>query len=65
MLASKVEDMLNTAVRQIAFYQFETLLHDERREDELVPERIGKLLMWTQTDSPGPAFKFTPEYSLF
>ena len=61
MLASKVEDMLNTAVRQIAFYQFETLLHDERREGELVPERIGNLLMRVQTDSPGAVFEFTPE----
>ena len=37
MLASQVEDMLNTAVRQITFHQFETLLHDERREGELLP----------------------------
>ena len=43
MLAAKVEDMLNTVVRQIAFYQFETLLHDERRSGELVPDRIGEI----------------------
>ncbi|HEY3847747.1 MAG TPA: M3 family oligoendopeptidase, partial [Acetobacteraceae bacterium] len=43
MLASKTEDMLNTVVRQVAFYQFETLLHDERRSGELLPERIGEL----------------------
>src|ERR1700757_5456093 len=41
MLAAKVEDMLNTVVRQIAFYHFETLLHDQRRAGELVPDRIG------------------------
>jgi oligoendopeptidase F len=65
MLASKVEDMLNTVVRQIAFYQFETLLHDERRKGELLPERIGELWMQVQTESLGPAFEFTPEYSVF
>ncbi len=65
MLASKVEDMLNTVVRQIAFYQFETLLHDERRSGELLPERIGELWMKVQTESLGPAFEFTPEYSVF
>ena len=40
MLVSKVEDRLNTVVRQIAFYRFETLLHDERRKGELLPKRI-------------------------
>nr|WP_294544539.1 M3 family oligoendopeptidase [uncultured Rhodopila sp.] len=65
MLASKVEDMLNTVVRQVAFYQFETLLHDERRSGELLPERIGELWMKVQTESLGPAFEFSPEYSVF
>jgi oligoendopeptidase F len=65
MLASKVEDMLNTVVRQIAFYQFETRLHDERRKGELRPERIGEIWLGVQTESLGPAFEFTPEYSVF
>ncbi len=65
MLAGKVEDMLNTVVRQIAFYQFETLLHDERRGGELLPERIGELWMQVQTASLGPAFEFTPEYRVY
>jgi oligoendopeptidase F len=65
MLTGKVEDMLNTVVRQIAFYQFETKLHDERRTGELVPERIGEIWMDVQTTSLGPAFEFTPEYSVF
>jgi oligoendopeptidase F len=65
MLAAKVEDMLNTVVRQIAFYQFETLLHDERRGGELLPERVGELWLKVQTESLGPAFEFTPEYSVF
>ncbi len=65
MLAAKTEDMLNTVVRQVAFYQFETLLHDERRSGELLPERIGELWMQVQTESLGPAFEFTPEYNVF
>jgi oligoendopeptidase F len=65
MLAAKVEDMLNTVVRQIAFYRFETLLHDERRKGELLPEQIGALWRRMQTESLGPAFEFTPEYDVF
>jgi oligoendopeptidase F len=65
MLAAKVEDMLNTVVRQVAFYQFETLLHDERRSGELLPERIGEIWLQVQTESLGPAFEFTPEYNVF
>jgi oligoendopeptidase F len=65
MLANKVEDMLNTVVRQIAFYQFETRLHDERRKGELLPERIGEIWMGIQTESLGPAFTFTPDYSVY
>ena len=51
MLAAKVEDMLNTVVRQVAFYHFETLLHDERRSGELVPDRIGQLWLQVQKES--------------
>ena len=65
MLAAKVEDMLNTVVRQVAFYHFELLLHDERRSGELVPDRIGELWLQVQRESLGPAFEFTPEYSVF
>jgi oligoendopeptidase F len=65
MLAGKVEDMLNTVVRQIAFYRFETLLHDERRGGELLPERIGELWQKVQIESLGPAFEFTPEYRVY
>jgi oligoendopeptidase F len=65
MLAAKVEDMLNTVVRQVAFYQFEKLLHGERRGGELLPERIGELWRGVQTQSLGPAFEFTPEYDVF
>ncbi len=65
MLAGKVEDMLNTVVRQIAFYRFETLLHDERRKGELSAERIAELWMQVQTESLGPAFEFTPDYGVY
>ena len=65
MLAGKVEDMLNTVVRQIAFYRFETLVHDERRKGEILPERLGEIWLQVQTESLGPAFEFTPEYKVF
>ncbi len=65
MLAAKVEDMLNTVVRQIAFYQFETKLHDQRRGGELLPEQIGDIWLGVQTASLGPAFHFTPEYGVY
>ena len=65
MLAGKVEDMLNTVVRQIAFYRFEQKLHTERRQGELVPDRIGELWFEVQRESLGPAFEFTPEYNVF
>jgi oligoendopeptidase F len=65
MLAGKVEDMLNTVVRQIAFYRFEQKLHDERREGELAPERIGEIWMQVQRESLGPAFDFAPDYACY
>ncbi len=65
MLAAKVEDMLNTVVRQIAFYRFETLVHEERRNGELLPERIGEIWRGVQTESLGPAIELAPEYDVF
>jgi oligoendopeptidase F len=65
MLTSKVEDMLNTVVRQIAFYRFETKVHDERRTGELLPDRIGEIWREVQTESLGPAFEFSPEYNVY
>lgn len=63
MLASKVEDMLNTVVRQVSMHNFEARLHDERRAGELLPERIGEIWMETQRESLGPALEFGPEYA--
>jgi oligoendopeptidase F len=65
LLAGKVEDMLNTVVRQIAFYRFETLVHAERRTGEIVPERLGEIWLQVQTESLGPAFDFTPDYAVY
>ena len=65
MLAGKVEDMINTVVRQIAFYDFECKLHDARREGELTPEDIGALWMSVQGESLGPAFEFMDGYETF
>ncbi len=65
MLVGKVEDMLNTVVRQIAFYQFEQRLHDERRHGEITADKIGEIWMKVQAESLGPAFEFLPEYNVF
>ncbi len=65
MLAAKVEDMLNTVVRQTAFYLFETRLHDERRSGEIMADRIGAIWRGIQTESLGPVFEFSPEYDVF
>lgn len=65
MLSRKVEDMLNTVVRQIAFYQFERKVHEARKNGELLPEEIGAFWRETQKESLGPAFEFTPDYDMY
>jgi oligoendopeptidase F len=65
MLAAKVEDMLNTVVRQIAFYKFERLVHLERRNGELTAERIGQIWMSVQGASLGPAIELRPGYETY
>ena len=65
MLAGKVEDMLNTVVRQIAFYEFEKRVHNERREGELMPDRLGEIWMDVQAESLGPAIRFDDNYRTF
>jgi oligoendopeptidase F len=65
MLASKVEDMLNTVVRQIAFYDFERSIHEERRRGELAAERIGEIWLDIQRQSLGPAMRFDAEYQYY
>ncbi|MGB2357376.1 MAG: M3 family oligoendopeptidase [Paracoccaceae bacterium] len=65
LLAGKVEDMINTVVRQIAFYDFECKLHAARKSGELTPEDINALWMSVQGESLGPAFEFMPGYDTF
>lgn len=65
LLAGKVEDMINTVVRQIAFYDFECKLHAARRGGELTPDDINALWMSVQSDSLGPAFEFMDGYETF
>jgi oligoendopeptidase F len=62
MLAAKVEDMINTVVRQIAFYAFERKVHLARREGELTAERICALWMSVQAESLGPAIRLDEGY---
>ena len=65
MLAGKVEDMINTVVRQIAFYDFECKLHAARAEGELTPDDINALWMSVQAESLGPVFDFAEGYETF
>jgi oligoendopeptidase F len=65
MLAAKVEDMINTVVRQIAFYTFERRIHTERRNGELTAERIGAIWLEVQSESLGPAIELKPGYETF
>ncbi|MEO3384841.1 M3 family oligoendopeptidase [Mesorhizobium sp. CAU 1741] len=65
MLAQKVEDMINTVVRQIAFYEFERKVHVERRKGELTADRIGELWLEVQAESLGPAIRLREGYDTF
>ncbi|SHJ44233.1 oligoendopeptidase F [Palleronia salina] len=65
LLAGKVEDMINTVVRQIAFYDFECKLHEARKGGELTPDAINALWMSVQAESLGPAFEFMDDYQVY
>ena len=65
LLASKVEDMINTVVRQIAFYTFERKVHEARKAGELTPEQINAIWMEVQHESLGDAIAFGPGYETF
>ncbi len=65
MIANKVEDMLNTVVRQIAFFDFERKVHDARRDGELTPDALGDIWLDVQSRSLGPAIRLQPEYRNF
>ncbi|MBC8019857.1 MAG: M3 family oligoendopeptidase [Methyloceanibacter sp.] len=65
LLAAKVEDMINTVVRQIAFYNFERKVHTERRDGELTSDRLGEIWLEVQRESLGPAIGLKPGYETF
>ena len=65
MLAAKVEDMINTVVRQIAFYTFERNVHTERRRGELTADRLNALWLEVQHESLGPAIECKPGYETY
>ncbi|MDP2122319.1 MAG: M3 family oligoendopeptidase [Hoeflea sp.] len=65
MLAQKVEDMINTVVRQIAFYEFERRVHTARREGELTSDQLGALWLDVQSESLGPAVALSEGYETF
>ena len=65
MRAQKVEDMINTVGRQIAFYEFERKVHTERKNGELTADRIGQFWLEVQKESLGPAIELRPGYETF
>jgi len=65
MLAQKVEDMINTVVRQIAFYEFERKVHTERKNGELTADRLGEFWLEVQAESLGPAIRLREGYETF
>ena len=65
LISQKVEDMINTVVRQISFYDFECKLHSARSEGELLPEEINKIWLTKSKESLGPTFNFMDGYEVF
>ena len=65
LLAQKVEDKINTVVRQIAFYQFERLVHEARREGELTSDKLGEFWLGVQGESLGPAIELNDGYETY
>lgn len=65
LLASKIEDSLNTIIRQIAFYLFELEVHTKRKDGELSVDELGDIWLRIQKESLGPTIKFYPEYKYY
>jgi oligoendopeptidase F len=65
LLAQKVEDMINTVMRQIAFYTFERHVHEERKAGELTSERLGEIWLKVQSESLGPAIDLSDGYEVY
>jgi len=62
LLAGKIEDGINTVVRQIAFHRFETRFHAARLAGEVSAEEIGAIWLETMGESLGPAIKLNAGY---
>lgn len=65
IIASKVEDMINTVIRQIAFLEFERKVHDERKKGEIATEKLCEFWMEVQKESLGDIFIFDNEYKYY
>jgi oligoendopeptidase F len=65
LLAGKIEDKINTVIRQIAFCEFERRVHDARSRAELTPDELCQLWMDVQAESLGPAFRFRDDYRFY
>ncbi|MEM7671060.1 MAG: M3 family metallopeptidase, partial [Pseudomonadota bacterium] len=65
LLAGKVEDMINTVIRQIAFYEFERQVHTERRKGELTSEQLAEIWLTVQAESLGPSVNLGQGYETF
>jgi len=65
LLAGKIEDIINTLVRQISFYEFENRIHYKRKQGELTTDSISKIWMEVSRDSLGDAFEFDERYQYY
>ena len=65
ILRSKIEDMLNTVIRQIAFYEFEKEVHTQRNNGELSVDEINSIWLKTQKESFGESIKISGDYKYF
>ena len=65
LLAGKIEDGLNTVVRQIAFHRFETKFHAARAESEVSANQIAEIWLQVMGESLGPAVKLNAGYEYY
>ena len=65
LLAQKVEDMINTVMRQVAFYLFERRVHEQRKSGELTSETLGEIWLDVQRESLGPAIDLAEGYESY
>ncbi|MCE3254585.1 MAG: oligoendopeptidase [Rickettsiaceae bacterium] len=65
IIASKVEDMINTVVRQVAFLEFERKVHDARKNGEIEVEKLNQFWMESAKESLGDIFTFDEEYKYY